>query len=117
MKKNGYKKKIIENMELIGTYKPEFDRTIELLAEMYADMDTARKQFEKGESSLGQFVVGDKRNPYYMTIEKLRADILLYNRELGLTAAGLKKLREKCLEVKSTSKLESALENLMDEAS
>lgn len=112
-----YKQKIIENMISIGTYKPEFDKIISDLAQIYCDMDLAREQFE---ASGGELIVEHTnkngstnivKNPYYLIIEGLQSNILQYSRELGLTPAGLKKINEKEMSNKNKkSKLESALE-------
>lgn len=93
-----YKKKIIKEMKSVGTYKSEFNKIIDNLAKIYEDMDNAREQFEK---SGGKLVVKHTnkngstnlvKNPFYLVIEGLQNNILLYNRELGLTPAGYKKI-------------------------
>lgn len=94
-----YRTQIKKNMKSIGTYKPEFDKVIENLAKIYVDMDTAREQFEK---SGGNVVVKHTnksgatnwaKNPFFLAIEGLQDKILMYNRELGLTPAGLRKIK------------------------
>ena len=93
------KKKIVQDMKNIGTYKPEFEKVIDNLAKIYEDMDTARAQFEK---SGGNIVVKHTnkngstnlvKNPFFLAIEGLQNNILLYNRELGLTPAGYRKIK------------------------
>lgn len=116
MKAGTYKKRIIQNMVAVGTYKPEFDKVISNLAQIFEDMDTAREQFEK---SGGKFIVshtnknGSKnlvKNPYYLVIEGLQANVLAYSRELGLTPTGLKKINADGLQGKQKmSKLDEAL--------
>lgn len=99
MDEKGYKRKIVSDMKKVGTYRPEFGKTIENLAKTYVDMDIAREQFDR---SGGNLVVKHTnkngstnlvKNPFYHAIEGLRSDILMYNRELGLTPAGLKKIK------------------------
>lgn len=94
-----YRKRIIKNMEALGTYKHEFSQTINELATMLEDLDKTREKFEE---SGGNVVVihtnknGSKnlaKNPLYLAIEGLRTQILNYSKELGLTPAGLKKLK------------------------
>ena len=119
MKTDTYKKKIIADMKEVGTYKPEFNKTVETLANMYVDLDTARTQFEK---SGGNMIVKHTnksgatnlvKNPFYLIIENLQANILQYNRELGLTPKGLKNINEKEMSTKKKkSKLEAAMEQL-----
>ena len=103
----------------VGTYKPQFDKIINNLAKIYEDMDIAREQFER---SGGQLIVKHTnkngstnlvKNPYYLVIEGLQANILQYSRELGLTPIGLKKINEKEMAgKKKVSKLDSVLESL-----
>lgn len=119
MKAKTYRTRIIQNMEAVGTYKPEFDKVINNLAQIFEDMDTARDQFEK---SGGKFIVKHTnkngstnlvKNPYYLVIEGLQNNILQYSRELGLTPAGLKKINADGMEgKKSISKLDAALMRL-----
>ena len=119
MKADTYKRNIIADMKEVGTYKPEFNKTIETLANMYVDLDTARAQFEK---SGGNMIVKHTnksgatnlvKNPFYVIIENLESSILQYNRELGLTPKGLKNINEKEMTTKKKkSKLVSALEGL-----
>lgn len=99
LKAETYKKKIIQDMKNIGTYQPEFDKVIDNLARIYEDMDTAREQFKK---SGGNIVVKHTnkngstnlvKNPFFLAIEGLQSNILLYNRELGLTPAGYRKIK------------------------
>jgi hypothetical protein len=65
----------------VGTYKPQFDKVINNLAKIYDDMDIAREQFER---SGGQLIVKHTnkngstnlvKNPYYLVIEGLQANI------------------------------------------
>lgn len=99
MDERGYRKKIISNMKAVGTYRPEFDKVIDSLAKIYVDMDTARSQFM---ASGGNVVVKHTnksgatnwvKNPFFLAIEGLQDKILMYNRELGLTPAGLRKIK------------------------
>ena len=121
MKANVYKKRIIEAMCSVGTYKTEFDKIILNLAKIYEDMDNAREQFER---SGGSYIVKHTnkngstnlvKNPFYIVIEGLQSNILLYSRELGLTPAGLKRINDKEMSGKlKKSKLEAAMEALTD---
>lgn len=116
MDEKGYKRKIISDMKSVGTYRPEFGKTIDNLAKIYVDMDTAREQFEK---SGGNIVVRHTnkggntnlvKNPFFVAIEGLQNNILMYNRELGLTPAGLKRIKgESGAEQKKVSGLAAAL--------
>lgn len=99
MKASTYKKKIVQDMKNIGTYKPEFEKVINNLANIYEDMDIAREQFKR---SGGNIVVKHTnkngstnlvKNPFFLAIEGLQNNILMYNRELGLTPAGYRKIK------------------------
>lgn len=104
-------------MKEVGTYKPEFNKTIETLALIYEDLDNARTQFQE---SGGHLIVKHTnktgatnfvKNPFYLIIENLQANILQYNRELGLTPKGLKNINEAEMKgKKKKSKLMAALE-------
>ena len=114
-----YRNKIIADMKKVGTYKTEYDRIINNLAKIYADMDKAREDFIK---SGGNFVVKHTnkngstnlvKNPFYLTIEGLQSNILAYSRELGLTPMGLKKITgDSVTETKKQSTLAVALTKL-----
>lgn len=99
MRASTYKKKIIQDMKSIGTYQPEFEKVVDNLANIYEDMDNAREQFVR---SGGSIVVKHTnkngstnlvKNPFFHAIESLQNNILLYNRELGLTPAGYRKIK------------------------
>lgn len=86
-------------MKSVGTYKPEFDKTVKELAKIYEDLDAAREKFEK---TGGNFIIKHTnkngstnliKNPLYLAIEGMQTRILAYNRELGLTPSGLKKIK------------------------
>lgn len=119
MKAKGYENKIKEYTESVGTYKPQFEHTIKILAKAMEDYDKAIKDFEE---SGGELIVEHTnksgatnitKNPYYLVIEGLRASIIVYFRELGLTPAGLKKINDKEIQGKvKQSKLESVLSDL-----
>lgn len=113
---NQHKKKIVEAMKALGTYKKEYSDTIEILAKMMFDYEMAETAFQE---SGGDYVIeytnkagatNIVKNPHWVVIENLRADILTYSRELGLTPAGLKKMQGKLDSNKKKSALVSALE-------
>lgn len=96
-----FKSKIKSKMKKVGTYNIAFEFGIDKLADALADYEKAQEAFAE---SGGKFVISFTnkagaenmvKNPYYGTIEKLRADILAYMRELGITPAGQKKASEK----------------------
>lgn len=101
-------------MKSLGIYDKQFDKSIEILNDILNDLDFARKDF-KAENR--QYVVeytnknGGKnlvKNPQYQVIADLSDRALRYLNELGLTPAGLKKIKDK-KEKKAVSKLDEAL--------
>ena len=118
MKARTYKNNIKENMIKLETYKPEFEKTITTLAKIYENYDEAMEQFEK---SGGMFLVmkmkkdgsvETAKNPLYRIIEDMEERILSYNRELGLTPSGYKKIMNKFPKKEKKSGLAAALESL-----
>lgn len=118
MRARTYEKRIVADMKAVGTYKPEFDKTIKELARIYEDIDDAREKFEK---TGGNFVIKHTnkngstnliKNPIYLAIEGMQSRALAYNRELGLTPAGLKKIKGRDSDDGSSSGLMEALKSL-----
>lgn len=96
-----YISKITKSMESLGIYDEEFDKSIEILNDILNDLDFARKDFKADDR---QYVVeytnknGGKnlvKNPQYQIIADLSDRALRYLNELGLTPAGLKKIKDK----------------------
>lgn len=102
-------------MKSLGIYDKEFDKSIEILNDILNDLDFARKDFKADDR---QYVVeytnknGGKnlvKNPQYQIIADLSDRALHYLNELGLTPAGLKKIKDKKAK-KTKSKLDEAVE-------
>ena len=112
-----YKKQIINKMKQVGTYNTSFMYTINTLAKVLADYEetinlyerTGRQKIVKHTNKSGATNI--IKNPLYQAIEKQRDDIIAYSRELGLTPAGLKRIKDKG----NTSKKESRLERVLHE--
>ena len=114
MKAATYEKRIIKNMNAVKTYKKEFLQAVKTLAKIFEDLDRAREQFE---NAGGEYVIeytnksGTKniiKNPMYRLIEEMEEKILAYNRELGLTPSGYKRIMNK-FEKEKHSELAEAL--------
>lgn len=112
-----YKRDINRMMKQVGTYNKSFEITINTFAKLLYDYQETLAMFEK---TGGNVVISHTnkngstnivKNPLYQSIEKMRADIITYARELGLTPAGLKKLNQELQEEKG-SPLDSILEKL-----
>lgn len=117
MKATTYEKRIIKAMKTVGTYKPEFSQAIKTLAKIYEQFDQAKEQFER---TGGEYVVKHTnkngntniiKNPLYRILEEMEEKILAYNRELGLTPSGYKRIMNK-FEKEKHSELAEALKAL-----
>ena len=111
-----WKSKIKRNCKAVGTYKKEFDPVIDTLASILEKRDNAEEQFVK---TGGRAIVKHtnkagaenlEQNPVLRIINDLNRDSLTYWRELGLTAAALKKINESA--IKGSSEL-SALDKAL----
>jgi len=97
VKKAQWKKKIVHNMDTVGTYKDSFLPAIETLADILERRDTAIAQW-KDEGSLlmiqkysDRGAVNTAKNPLLTLIQECEKDALTYWSQLGLTPSGLKK--------------------------
>jgi P27 family predicted phage terminase small subunit len=103
------------NMQALGVYQPEFDITISIYAGLVEQYQQLERDFKKSKFTVVEntgYSDNKKRNPLVASMESLRKDILQYSNALGLTPAGLKKIKDKAGEPKKKqSKLEMALNN------
>lgn len=97
MKKVQWKKKIIQNMETVGTFKESFVPAIETLADILERRDMAISQWKDEGCQLMIKKVSDRgavntaKNPMLTVIQECERDALTYWSQLGLTPSGLKK--------------------------
>ena len=98
--KKRYNLKIKEQMEKLGIYSPEYDKSIELLAQTLQDLDKTRQQFiDEGEKYIVKYTnkngsTNSVKNPLYQTICELNDRAIKYLNELGLTPQGMKKIKD-----------------------
>ena len=113
-----YQNDIVKKMKALNVYKPEFEHTINGLARMLVDHDRALEMFDK---SGGQIMIKHTnkagatnavKNPFYLSLETLRQDIIVYLRELGLTPSSLKRINENSMKTAKRSNLAEALKSL-----
>lgn len=102
----------------LGTYREEFDPAIWALARVEEERDSAWDEFES-EGSIRIVTTVNKagakyrqQNPSYTVWLNLVAESRSQRRELGLTPAGLKKLREDAMKQPKRSALAEALAKL-----
>lgn len=105
----------IENMKMLGVYKPEFNTTIQIYCSLIDQYNALEKEFKKTKFTVVEetgYSDNKKKHPIVGSLESLRKDILAYSNALGLTPAGLKKINDNMKpEKKNQSKLEQALNN------
>lgn len=113
-----YKMAIVRCMKNLGTYKPEFVRTAQRAAAMYVKRDEIEEQFaENGGRIVIEYTNKNGstnmiKNPLWVALNDINSELLLYERELGLTPAGLKKLNDTAMKQPHKSALGAALEAL-----
>ena len=102
----------------LGTYREEFDPAIWALAKVEEERDSAWEEFE-AEGGIRIVTTVNKagaeyrqQNPSYTVWLNLVAESRSQRRELGLTPAGLKKLREDAMKAPKKSALAEALVKL-----
>ena len=107
MTKANWKKKIKKACEAAGTYQPHFDSVIDSLAGIMELRDNAQDKFDKlnGQTVIKHTTktgaVNIVKNPALAIILDCNAQALAYWRDLGLTPAGLKRLGEKDMIIKT----------------
>ena len=115
MKKDTWKKKIIEHCTAVGTFKPPFLPVIETLAETLEQRDATKQEFiNSGANSVIEYTnkfgaTNYTKNPLLVLWDDLNKSALSYWRDLGLTPAGLKKIDESALKGKKQSELAKVL--------
>lgn len=116
MTAKAWKTKITKQVREVGTYRKAFEAVIEALAEILAQRDRVYEQYrDEGQQPMVVKVLdrGGKNtaeNPLLRTWRELNALALTYWKELGLTAASLKRINDLAAgEKKEPSPLEKAL--------
>ena len=100
-------------MEALGVYKKEFDPVISIYCEMQEQYRELSERFEKGGYEFSETTAsGSKKAPIVTTLESLRRDILAYSSQLGLTPAGLKKIKDDMRDEKNDNPLAAALREM-----
>ena len=115
MTERGYCADIKRKCAALGVWRNEFERAQKRLAKIYTRIDELEKKYEEG--NLGPIIThtnnkGHKnflRNPYIAELDILYDQALTYERELGLTAAALKKIDESALHAREDSPLAGVL--------
>lgn len=115
MRKNSWKKKVVEQCRAVGTYKDAFLPVIETLACTLELRDGVYDAF-RADGSRAAVLYTNKagaenlvKNPLLVQLDELNKSALAYWRDLGLTPAGLKKLDEKAMQAKPRPGVEKVL--------
>lgn len=88
-------KSIREAMTRLGTYKPEYDHTIKVYADLATTYNRMLKRFAESDYQYDEATAqGRKKAPIVAVLESMRKDLLAYENALGLTPAGLKKIQD-----------------------
>lgn len=109
--KETIKRKTIEDMKKLGVHKPQYNRLIDIYAELVFQYNILTVEFENNgyqyevETDQG----GTKKSPIVATLESLRKDILAYSDRLCLNP---KSIETVTTEKGSKSKLASVLSSL-----
>lgn len=105
-------------MKGVGTYREEFLPTVEDLAEVLEYRDDLLSQYKKEgrQKYVEKIKTGGIKdivlNPLLTEWKDADRRILEYRRELGLTAAGLKKINEKAMKPVKRSSLAEAMNGI-----
>ena len=119
MKKSDWKEQIKLQTQAAGTYRTEFEPTIDALAEILEQRDWAYEQYINEGSQVVVVHVQDrgasntKKNPLLQVWMDLNTQALAYWRDLGLTPSGLKKINEKLMDKPKKSALAEAMKSLV----
>ena len=107
--RNDFRQATIDNMKMLGVYKPQFNKTIEMYADMLAQYEIAWQEFvESGcKAECPTKAGGVRKTAALTTMEELRRQIGAYSDRLRLTP---KTAAEK--ETKEESKFERAMEKI-----
>lgn len=113
-------RKTRSNMKKIGTFRVEFDPTIERYAELRAQYEELNEQwYEDGCRITEEYTnkagaTNKRKTALYLSLETLRKELTDIENLLGLTPQGLKRIKAKGLDKVKESKLDRALEILDD---
>ena len=104
------KPSVIARMQALGTYKQEFEPTIDryvALQKEYKKLYTSHR--DGGYDCEVSTSSGVKKSPTVSALESLRRDILNLEDALGLTPRGLLKLNEKAFEKTKKPKVDGLI--------
>ena len=110
-------KKTITNMQVIGTFRPQFETNIRTYSEMRFELELMTREFYRNKRKRTEEYTNKsgakniRKTAEYLALEKLRDDVNKRENELGLTPSGLKKIND---EMKNNNKKKSKLSAALD---
>lgn len=119
LKKKIYKK-TRASMEEVGTFRPEFDPTVERYAELRAQFQELNQQwYDSGCEITEEYTnkagaTNKRKTALYLALEALRKELTEMENIFGLTPKGLKGIKAKALNAAKGTKLDAALEAMND---
>lgn len=113
-----YKRRTIERMKVVGTYRPQFGAAIERVADLYVQLDELEKLWgEDGREMVVEHTnkagaTNMAKHPLLEIRDNVYTQLLAHERELGLTPSALKKISDGGVQPEKKSALAAALEKL-----
>ncbi len=107
----------IENMRKLGTFRPEFEVTVQRYAEMRVQYEAlSEKWYDSGCEITEEYTnkagaSNQRKTALYMSMETLRKELTEMENLFGLTPKGLRGIRAKGLEEKKESALAKLLKD------
>lgn len=114
-KKREIESQVIEHMENLGIFKPEYAPTIKVYVDMLFQYEVFTEEFESGGCQVEEPYTNKagatnmRKTPVYAAIEKLRMDLSTYSNLLCLNPKAIENITA---ETQTTSKLASVLNKL-----
>jgi hypothetical protein len=108
--RDSIKKRTIQYMQELGTYKTQYNQVIEIYSDMIYQYNILSKKFEETdfETMVETERSGGKKSPILITLENLRKDIGTYSDRLMLNAKTYN------AEIEQPKKEESAFSKLLN---
>lgn len=115
MSKASVIKSTTEKMQILGTYKPEFDDLIARYAEMVEKYSKTAKKLKDDEDFSTKSAAGtSKLSPAVRVVSDLRRDILIMEDKLLLTPREYYKVFPPAVEEKKSDRIKEILEQIKD---
>lgn len=106
------------NMKKAGTYRKEFEDSMERYADLRVQYDVLKEQwYEEGCAITEEYTnksgaTNQRKTPLYLAMETLRKELLELENIFGLTPKGLKQVHSKAMDDRKESALGKALKEL-----